>query len=264
MKTSFWLLVLLLIPIAVWSQERLQFQVGVTLHDTGTWSGWSKWHPDATYGGADYRTLQLRFDDTISVNGDSISFALTQFMNLSAAIDRSTNTIRDLHLYGNAPGQDGDAVEFTVDLTIDSLPFEVHPGSLLVIPNGSYPCRALSSYWFAHSGAPYALGGGSSDMTGCSGQGGDSSIVTLFVPNEKSRVTVHGKQPRIRISVANGTLLIEGDLDTAEKIIEIYNILGKTLYRMKYEGNAIPLSNFPSGCYFLRLSNEVVKFVVMP
>jgi hypothetical protein len=260
MKSLFWLPLMLLVPLSVWSQDRLQFQAEITLHDTGSWSGWSKWHPDEDYGGPESRTLHLRFNDTLSINGDSIFSASPQKIDLTASINRDENMIRNLQITGHASNQDEDFVQFAFHLLIDSLPFQ-KSGSLLIIPKGYYPCQASSTYSFGHPGPPY--GRGPSDMTGCSGSGGDTALVLVFVPFGKSSVAQPSIQTHIQItSTTHGTILIEGEPYASGETIEIFNTLGQKIYKTTYTENAVQVTDLSPGCYFARIGNVTAKFAV--
>jgi hypothetical protein len=264
MRSLFGLVLVIFVPLLVRSQDRIHFQAEIVLHDTGSWSGYSKWYPGVNYGGPESRTLHLWYNDTLTIMGDSISGILQRNPgNLTSAFDRTTNTMRHVQIIGSyTPSSDEDQTHFTFTLILDSLPLERESDSKYALMKGNYDCHVSNSYSWGHPGGPEQ-----SDLalTYSSGSGGDTGFVTVYVPTISSSVRYPIAKTIFHIiSLSNGSVQIEGDPNAPIQTVEIIDHLGRTIRRANLESNSTRITSLIPGCYFARLGTEVAKFVVIP
>jgi hypothetical protein len=261
---SFCLLLTLIVPLVARAQDRLQLQAAVTMHDSGSWWGFSKWDPTGTYGGSESRTFAVSFNDTLSIVGDSTSQSVSQSVQnradtATAVFDRITTTIRHLRITGiSGGGTDGETYHFTI--SIDSLPIQQPAGSVLTVVPGSYTSQTTSSYSWTHPGGPEGSGG---NLTQSSGSGSGSGPTAFDVPTASSGVRVQHSNSGIRIySLTGGAVQIEAEPSGPNEPIEIFDDLGRIVYRANFDGGSVRLTNLRAGCYFARLGGTCAKFVV--
>ncbi|MDP4198118.1 MAG: hypothetical protein Q8922_01660 [Bacteroidota bacterium] len=260
---SFWLLSALIVPLVARGQDRLQFQAVVTMHDTGSWGGWSKWDT-IVYGGTETRTLTVWFGDTLSIIGDSIAQTVragSLDAYATAIFDRTSTAIRHLRITGSGSpyyATDRETYQFTI--AIDSLPVAQSAGPILTIDPGSYVCQTTSSYSWSHPGGPEGFGG---NLTQSSGSGSDSGLTTFEVLTASSGVRMQNANSGIRIvSIAGGAVQIEAERNGPNEPIEIFDDLGRIIYRANFEGGSVQIMNLCAGCYFARLGGTCAKFIV--
>jgi len=265
---SLWLLLVLLLPLRAVGQQLLHFQCEVSFHDTGTSGGSSKWHPDDSYGGPEARDFIVTYNDTISITPDSISTAINDVpqsyhSQFTGRFNQQTNTIYQLQIVGYGsyrPSRDGETYKFK--LWIDSLPLETSSATMLSIAKGTYQFHPTSSYSYSHPGPSQS--NASPDMTYTWGEGSDSGIVIVGVPDLKSEVRMQSTEHSIRIT-SFGTRAIQIKINqeiAPTQAIHVYDYLGRLVYQGYPDGNIIKLTNLCSGCYMARIGTDCVKFIV--
>ena len=139
-------------------------------------------------------------------------------------------------------------------LFIDSLHVVALSDTTWTLADENVPCTDTCSYE-----DKYLMPNGENGEDFASGIG-----VSTFVGRNVLLVHLQNAHSRLRItSLANAGLLIDANQDAIGQALEVFDYLGHRVVHEIYNGSPIRLATLRPACYFARLGEETVKFVVL-
>jgi hypothetical protein len=273
MKSLFWIILALMIPISATAQSQLYFHATIDLPMMGT--------TDDTTGGCSTggepimpmsADMEVQFDDSLPLiageNHDTLISAMWGWGELAYAgnytfqYDPQSHTLYNLQIsaagqYG--PDQDDNSENINFAISLDSISLGVVSESDWTLAGNDLPCSYSSTYHNQYLMLTGALG-----WQNISGKG-QTTLVNLIPSTASVEASPASSSSSIQISyLANGAVQIEGSSSVPAEEVEIFDALGHLTLRTPMDGNVAQISNLHPGYYFARLGDQVAKFIVPP
>lgn len=275
MKSAFWIILALMIPISGNAQSRLFFHATIDLPLTGTTDDTTN---GCSTGGQPITPISgdilVTLSDTIPLiageNQGSLNSPIVNMRimgggtyaysgNYTFQYDPQRHTISNVQITAGStiPGYDSSEINFA--LTLDSISLSAVSDADWTLAGGGLPCSYSSGYYNQYLMMTGALG-----WQKASGQG-QTTLVNLNASTAGVEVSMGVPSSTIQITyIANGAVQIEGSSSGPEVEVEIFDAVGHLTLRTPMDGNVVQISNLVPGCYFARLGNQVAKFIVPP
>jgi hypothetical protein len=267
MKSSLWLVLVLLSPLSAKAQDRLFLNASALM----SMSGYSDLNAYVSHGDGRYSDiLEVKLRDTISLVADNAQDTLPIRNSVMGPKYGGPQYLcsgfytfhfdHQGHRLLNVVIRAGGYYGSFFSMTLDSLPLTAISDSTWSVTDAKWTCS-----YSCHYESLYLMPNGNNGSDVATGKG----ETTLATPNALS-VYHSMKHERVRIvMVANHAVQFESDDKSSTMSIDIYDAIGRITDLVHFEGGIARVTSLPPGCYFARLTSsngasEVVKFVVTP
>jgi hypothetical protein len=271
MKSLFWIILVLFVPLSAAAQSRLFFHATIDLPMHG-------WCGDVSHGCNEGGAL---INDTMEVElneffpliaGENLGMLKSPIVdwnwggpyvysgNYTFQYDPQSHTLYNLQItVAGLNGSSDDSSEINFAISLDSISLGVVSDSNWTLAYNDVPCSYSSSYYYQ-----YLMYNSAEGVDQAIGQG-QTTLVNLNVSTASVEVSTGGPSSNIQITyLGNGAVQIECSPSSPEEAVEIFDALGHLTLRATMDGNFAQISNLPLGCYFARIGDQVAKFIVLP
>jgi hypothetical protein len=258
MKSLFWLMLVLIIPLSVRSQDRLFFHATVIMPAEGSQT--------VEYGnGVKTKPFQgnvkATIDDSIPLvpgnNLDTLGNAMILLEGGGASyhnpascsfyFDEQSTVLRNVKIESNG-------LFHSFSASLDSLSVIVLTDSTWTVAETEPACTYSCHYEYF-----YLLPNHQDGKLVADGDG--NSTLTTHVATGRVQPYPHSSSIRIN---PQGNGVVEFEVGPSiSRAIEIVDALGRPIYTTSIIEDVIRITHLRPGCYFARLGTEVAKFIVM-